>query len=105
MRGAGAAVCRPVLCVHMGVNYNLPKSENSRQPKCPSEKEKTIGDAHYSYFYKSGDKITNSEKQISFDEAIVALACLYADVSYAVIAKELTINNLCISPKSTKIVL
>ena len=24
------------------VNYNLPKSENSRQPKCPPEKEKAI---------------------------------------------------------------
>ncbi len=23
-------------------NYNLPKSENSRQPKCPPEKEKAI---------------------------------------------------------------
>ena len=23
-------------------NYNLPKSENSRQPDCPPEKEKTI---------------------------------------------------------------
>lgn len=23
-------------------NYNLPKSENSRQPKCPPEKEVTI---------------------------------------------------------------
>lgn len=43
--------------------------------------------AHYSYLYKSGDKITNSEKQISFDEAIVALACLNEDVSYAAIAK------------------
>ncbi len=43
--------------------------------------------AHYSYLYKSGDKITNLEKQISFDEAIVALACLNDDVSYAVIAK------------------
>lgn len=42
---------------------------------------------HYSYLYKSGDKITNSEKQISFDEAIVALACLNIDISYAVIAK------------------
>lgn len=24
------------------VNYNLPKSEDSRQPKCPLEKEKAI---------------------------------------------------------------
>ena len=43
--------------------------------------------SHYSYLYKSGDKITNLEKQISFDEAIVALACLNADISYTVIAK------------------
>ena len=27
------------------VNYNLPKSENSRQSKCPPEKEKAIRDA------------------------------------------------------------
>ena len=27
------------------VNYNLPKSENSRQPKCPSEKEAAIKEA------------------------------------------------------------
>jgi 23S rRNA (uracil1939-C5)-methyltransferase len=26
-------------------NYNLPKLENSRQPKCPPEKEKAIRDA------------------------------------------------------------
>lgn len=26
-------------------NYNPPKSENSRQPKCPPEKEKAIRDA------------------------------------------------------------
>ena len=26
-------------------NYNLPKSENSRQPKCPPEKETAIGEA------------------------------------------------------------
>lgn len=26
-------------------NYNLPKSENSRQPKCPPEKEVAIEDA------------------------------------------------------------
>ncbi len=43
--------------------------------------------SHYSYLYKSGDKITNLERQISFDEAIVALACLNADISYTVIAK------------------
>lgn len=27
------------------VNYNLPKSEDSRQPKCPPEKEKAIIEA------------------------------------------------------------
>lgn len=27
------------------VNYNKPKSENSRQPKCPPEKEKAIREA------------------------------------------------------------
>lgn len=27
------------------VNYNLPKSENSRQPKCPPDKEVAIRDA------------------------------------------------------------
>lgn len=26
-------------------NYNLPKSENSRKPKCPPEKEKAITEA------------------------------------------------------------
>lgn len=48
---------------------------------------KDLAFSHYSYLYKSGDKITNLEKQISFDEAIVALACLNADISYTVIAK------------------
>ena len=30
-------------------NYNLPKSENSRQPKCPEKKGKAMEDAleHY----------------------------------------------------------
>ena len=28
-----------------GVNYNLPKSENSRQPKCPPKKEAAIREA------------------------------------------------------------
>lgn len=31
--------------IEVGVNYNLPKSENSRQPQCPKEKEKVIMDA------------------------------------------------------------
>ncbi len=32
------------------INYNQPKSENPRQPKCPPEKEKAIRDA-LEYFY------------------------------------------------------
>lgn len=31
--------------IEVGENYNLPKSEESRQPQCPVEKEKTIKDA------------------------------------------------------------
>lgn len=31
------------------VNYNLPKSENSKQPQCPLEKEKAIREA-FGYF-------------------------------------------------------
>ena len=31
--------------LEVGENYNQPKSENSRQPKCPPEKEKAIMDA------------------------------------------------------------
>lgn len=28
--------------IEVGENYNLPKSDDSRQPKCPVEKEKAI---------------------------------------------------------------
>lgn len=31
--------------IEVGENYNLPKAEDSRQPKCPVEKEKAIKDA------------------------------------------------------------
>ena len=31
--------------IEVGENYNLPKSEGSRQPQCPIEKEKAIRDA------------------------------------------------------------
>ena len=31
--------------IEVGENYNLPKSEDSRQPQCPGEKEKAIRDA------------------------------------------------------------
>ncbi len=42
---------------------------------------------HYEYLYKSGSTISNPDKQFSFDEAIVAMACLNNDISYAVVAK------------------
>lgn len=35
--------------IEVGKNYNLPKSEDSRQPMCPSEKEKAIREA-FKYF-------------------------------------------------------
>lgn len=28
--------------IEVGMNYNLPKSENAKQPQCPEEKEKAI---------------------------------------------------------------
>ena len=31
--------------IEVGINYNLPKSENSRVPQCPPEKEKAIREA------------------------------------------------------------
>ena len=31
--------------IEVGENYNLPKSEDSRQPQCPEEKEKAIVEA------------------------------------------------------------
>ena len=31
--------------IEVGANYNLPKSEDSRPPQCPEEKEKAIKDA------------------------------------------------------------
>lgn len=48
---------------------------------------KDLAFSQYSYLYKSGDSITNPDKQISFDEAIVALACLSGELSYTVTAK------------------
>lgn len=35
----------PMLGIKERANYNRPKSENSRQPKCPPEKEKAIREA------------------------------------------------------------
>ena len=31
--------------IEVGENFNLPKSEDSRQPQCPEDKEKAIKDA------------------------------------------------------------
>ena len=35
--------------IEVGKNYNLPKSEDSRQPQCPPEKEKAIREAFKYY--------------------------------------------------------
>ena len=35
--------------IEVGENYNLPKSEDSKQPQCPKEKEQAIMDA-FKYF-------------------------------------------------------
>lgn len=43
--------------------------------------------SHFIYLYKSGDTVTDLEHQITFDEAIVALACWHGDLSYATMAK------------------
>ena len=43
--------------------------------------------SHYEYLYKGGDKITDPDSQLTFDEAIVALACLHTDISYSTTAK------------------
>lgn len=47
---------------------------------------KELSFSHFSYLYKGGDTITDPMSQITFDEAIVALACSY-DLSYATTAK------------------
>lgn len=43
--------------------------------------------SHFEYLYKGGDKITDPDSQLTFDESIVALACLHDDISYATTAK------------------
>lgn len=43
--------------------------------------------SHYQYLYKNGEEITDLSSQLSFDEAIVALACLCTDSEYSTIAK------------------
>ena len=42
---------------------------------------------NYTYLYKSGDKVSDPESQFTFDEAIVALACLNEEISYVTLAK------------------
>lgn len=42
---------------------------------------------HFSYLYKSGDKMTDPSCQLTFEEAIVAMACLNGDISYSTTAK------------------
>lgn len=49
--------------------------------------------SHIDYLYKTGDEITDVKTQVSFEEAIVGLACLWNDVSYATIAKS-QVGNL-----------
>ena len=46
------------------VNYNLPKSENSRQPKCPPEKEKAIREAlkHFRMIWRKIHHIVMNSK-------------------------------------------
>lgn len=41
----------------------------------------------YTYYYKTGDVITDLSTELSIDEATVALACLNSEVRYTVIAK------------------
>lgn len=42
---------------------------------------------HFSYLFKSGDKMTDPSCQLTFEEAIVAMACLNDDISYSTTAK------------------
>ncbi|KAA8501559.1 AIPR family protein [Mediterraneibacter catenae] len=43
--------------------------------------------SHFTYLYKGGDEINDMRKQITSDEAIIALACLWEDLSYSTMAK------------------
>lgn len=43
---------------------------------------------NYTYMYKTGESVTNGDSQLSFDEAIVALACLNSEVSFSNTAKK-----------------
>lgn len=43
--------------------------------------------SHYTYLYKSGDKLTNMDTQVTLDEAVIGLACLYDDITYSTLSK------------------
>jgi len=43
--------------------------------------------SHFTYLYKSGDRLTNMDEQLTFDEAIIALSCAHEDLSYSTLAK------------------
>lgn len=43
--------------------------------------------SHFIYLYKGGDEISDLKKQITSDEAIIAMACLWEDLSYSIVAK------------------
>ena len=47
--------------IEVGVNYNLPKSEDSRQPQCPVEKEMAIKDAlkHFGMIQRGEHMVLN----------------------------------------------
>ena len=51
-------------------NYNVPKSENSRQPKCPSEKEKAIRGA-------SAHVIRRNSERKNFEEDLLSITRFY----------------------------
>ena len=54
--------------IEVGKNYNLPKSEDSRQPQCPPEKEKAIREAFKYLIYNDpvgyADLILNGDPEI-----------------------------------------
>lgn len=66
------------------------KIENKDFAALDSEQERIrieLAFSHYDYLYKSGDKLTNMDTQLTFDEAIVAQACWHYDLSYSTLAK------------------
>lgn len=43
--------------------------------------------SHYTYLYKSGDKLSDPNTQVCLDEALVALACVNDDIGFSTLAK------------------